>query len=341
MAVRVRPASLKADREQLIEAFALWLTPLSTGERFDWLYRRNPAGDALAWILCAEQGVVGACAAFPRRVFVKGAMARGYVLGDFCIKPAYRTLGPAIELQRACLAEMNAEGTVWFDFPSTSMLAVYARLGIRPDESVTRFAKLLRADRKIAELVRSAGVARGLSAVANPWLALRDRGRSEAKSYTVDFHRGACGEEFTALAEAASAGYGICSWRSADYLNWRYLAHALQHYEILTARRGGHLLAYAIFTSSNQDANLADWFGADDCALTALVVQLTAHLRTQGVATLSAALQPSHPRARLLRDLGFRPRETSTVVTSMPPALTGEAGAPGPGWFLSYGDRDS
>ena len=103
MAVRVRPAGLTADREQLIEAFALWLTPLSTGERFDWLYRKNPAGDARAWMLCSEPGVIGACAAFPRQLFVKGAITGGYVLGDFCIKPAHRALGPATRVT-ACLS---------------------------------------------------------------------------------------------------------------------------------------------------------------------------------------------------------------------------------------------
>ena len=124
-------------------------------------------------------------------------------------------------------------------------------------------------------------------------------------------------------------------------LNWRYVVHPLQRHTILAARHGGRLLAYAVFTSSNQDANLVDWFGADDSALTALVLELSAHLRGQRLATLSAALQPSHPQARLLRDLGFQPRETSPLVTKMPPALTKAADAPSSGWFLWYGDRDS
>jgi len=341
MAVRVRLANLTADRERLVEAFALWLTRDSTDDRFDWLYRRNPAGDALAWLLCSEQGVVGACAAFPRRLFAGGGIVRAYVLGDFCVKPAYRTLGPAIELQRACLAEMRAEGTAWFDFPSTPMLAVYARLGIRPAEPVTRFAKLLRAERKIIGIVKSANVAKSLSSVANPLLAFRDQRRNATKSCTIDFHRGACGEEFTSLAEAASMRYGICTWRSAEYLNWRYVAHPLQRHMILTARRGGRLLGYAVFTNRNQDATLVDWFGAEDSALTALLLELTAHLRRQGVATLSAVSQPSFPHAGLLRDLGFRPRETSPLVSWTPPVLPEAAQAAGQNWFLSYGDRDS
>lgn len=341
MAVRARLASLETDREHLIEFFARWLTPLSTRQRFDWLYRGNPEGDARAWVLCTDRGMIGACAAFPRRLLVGGETVRGYVLGDFCIQPEYRTLGPALELQRACLAGMTAECAPWFDFPSTSMVAVYARLGIGLGEPITRFAKLLRADRKITHFVKSPTVAKGLSAVTNPWLALRDWGRASNNGYAIDFHRRACGEEFTKLAETVSVRYGLCSWRSSDYLNWRYRAHPLQNHRILTARRDGRLSAYAVFTRSNQDANLVDWFGTEDLALSELVLSLADHLRDKGVATLSAALQPSHPRATLLRDLGFQPRETCPAVTVTPATLAGRASMQSSRWFLSYGDRDS
>jgi hypothetical protein len=80
--------------------------------------------------------------------------------GDFCIHEDYRILGPALQLQRACLADIDPETIAFsYDFPSARMLAVYKRLHIDPLGNICRFAKPRRIDRKIEELVKGSPLA--------------------------------------------------------------------------------------------------------------------------------------------------------------------------------------
>ncbi len=344
MRITVRPAVLEAERDLLIQALFRYLTPLSDARRFDWLYRNNPHGSAQAWIAteAGNSNVVGVAAAFPRRVVVGGEEKLGYVLGDFCINASYRSLGPALQLQRACLADLaSGHLAFWYDFPSESMMAVYGRLEIKPRGRMVRFAKPLRADRKIRELVKVQRVARALSKCANVALALRDGHAGDFSEWMLAMHEGACGEDFTALAERVGAGYGVCVQRSAEYLNWRFLAHPHRRHEILTARANGALLAYAIFTQDGEDATLVDLFGVEDPAmLTSLLVDVVAILRQRGVITLSAPLFASHPWVGLFQRLGFRPRESSPVVYTLVHPTAGHDSTCSK-WFFMAGDRDS
>src|SRR5258707_14285040 len=104
--ISIRPAALDADRKVLVETLARYLNPLSDERRFDWLYRENPHGQGRAWIACGPDNstIVGMAAAFPRRIWIGGAENVGWVLGDFCVSDQNRSLGPALQLQRACLA---------------------------------------------------------------------------------------------------------------------------------------------------------------------------------------------------------------------------------------------
>ncbi len=346
MGIVVRPANLDSDREVLIDTLGRYLTALSDGRRFDWLYRDNPHGPARVWIATDTEShaVVGLAAAFPRRLYVGEAVKLGCVLGDFCIHERYRSLGPALQLQRACLAEIDSGPfELCYDFPSKSMMAVYRRLGVEPRERLVRLAKPLRANREIPKRVKVQVVARGLSALTNLLLALRDFRFVDGRNWASSVHEGLCGEEFSALARQIGSRYGVCIQRSAEYLNWRYLAHPLRRHEMLTARVQGALVAYAVFTQTGEDAALVDLFGTNDLEiLKGLVADVVAILRKRGVVTVSAPLLASHPWVALLCRLGFRAREESPVVTYGParPSAT-QSMVESHKWFLMQGDRES
>ncbi len=346
MAIFVRPADLDSDRELLIDAFLRYLTPLSDDRRFNWLYRENPHGPARAWVATEgnNRAIVGAAAAFPRRMYIGGIPKQACVLGDFCVSPHYRSLGPALQLQRACLAGVDS-GTLAlvYDFPSTSMMAVYRRLGVEPCGQMVRLAKPLRAERKIGEKVKVRPVARGLAAVGDFVLELQDRRLHKTNDWTLAIHQGACGEEFSALARQVGGRYGVCVERSAEYLNWRYLAHPHRRHEVLTARRKGALSGYLIYTHAAEDARIVDLFGLEEKEMLAgLVAGLVAILRERGVITLSAPLVAWHPWVALLEDLSFRARESCPVVVYTAARSPAAHGAlEGQNCFLMDGDRDS
>jgi hypothetical protein len=346
MRVIIRRANLQEDRLRLIAFFHEFLTPNSDERRFDWLYQQCPHGVASAWMAINQEDsqLVGAAAAFPRRINSAGKEIQGYVLGDFCIHPRFRSLGPAVQLQRACLEEIAAKsGAICFDFPSDSMVAIYRRLGATPQERLLRLAKPLRANRVIASKIKSRRVAGGLATVANLALNSRDAFRGSNRAEQISRHEGPLGEEFSKLAEEACHEDEICVAQTAAYLNWRYRAHPFAKFEILTARRAGQLLGCLIYAKEGDDARIVGLLSASGSDLTRnLVLQCVKFLREQGVMTIHAAILASHSYVRLFRSLGFLSRESCPVVIY--PSSGGQSeGNNGKlrQWFLMDGDRDS
>lgn len=342
MAIAVRPADLNADRELIIGFLSNYLTPLSNAARFDWLYLRNPHGQARAWVaIDAVSGLaVGMAAAFPRRVRVDGTEKVVWILGDFCIHDQHRSLGPALLLQRACLAEVDAGGAEFcYDLPSASMMAVYRRMHISPITRMIRLARPLRIDRKIQAFVKVPKLAQSLSTLGNFIIGLRCR-NFKHPACRISLHAGRCGEEFSALPQQGGGQKGLCIERSSEYLNWRYLDNPLNHFELLTAHSADRLVGYAVFEGDRDDPTLVDLFGIDDDVVAWLVRATISIVWTRGAITLSAPMGEWHPSLPLMSRLGFQPRETSPVVVYGPEIMKEPIKRLRP-WLLMNGDRDS
>src|SRR5258706_11306454 len=119
MALAIAEIGLEENRQRILAALGSFLAAADE-KRFEWLYIENPHGPARTWVAIDESkdSVVGIASAFPRRLLVKGQAVAGHVLGDFGVDPQYRTLGPAVQLQKACLAAF--QGGPAYDFPSRS-----------------------------------------------------------------------------------------------------------------------------------------------------------------------------------------------------------------------------
>src|SRR3954462_3033757 len=131
MPIAVREADLSREHDVLVRFCHDNLPIRPDARRFDWLYSANPFGPARTLIAVDDTSreLIGIGSAFPRQLWVEGRQQRAWILGDFCIAERFRTLGPAVTLQRACMAGMPA-GELWYDFPSQHMLAVYKRLRV-------------------------------------------------------------------------------------------------------------------------------------------------------------------------------------------------------------------
>jgi GNAT superfamily N-acetyltransferase len=341
---RIRTADPVSDRALLTDLLSHNLGPDAGGRRFGWLYLENPHGPARAWVATEEGNGrgLGAAAAFPRRLLVRESVRLGYVLGDFCIDQHHRSLGLALQLQRACLEQIGSTSLLLaYDFPSERMMSIYRRMQVSPAGQLVRWAKPLRTHRKIGNLVRSPVLTGLLAAPFNELLKWKDSAFFPSSGWKIVHHEGICKEEFTHLAHAVGTRYGSCVERSAEYLNWRYLRHPIVHYEILSARHDRELRGYVVFSHTNEDAKIVDLFGFSDTAMwTALVARVVALLRDRGVVTLSIpALAPS-PWTGLLKGWGFHPREVAPIVIYAPGRVAASA-EDGTGWFLMDGDRES
>jgi hypothetical protein len=343
MSVRIRVAALALDRANLIDLFRRHLTPQSDEDRFDALYLRCPHGPASAWVAhdSSTGALIGAAAAFPRKLYFDGMERMGFVLGDFCLEEKYRSLGPALMLQRACVEAVTPPYEFFYDFPSQNMMAIYKRLGIAQTGSLVRWAKPLRMDKKLEPFVRLKTVARELGAIGNVFLAHRGQ-KIRALDCEAELHQGLCEEEFTALDRKLQSKTGIRTARSEEYLNWRYLSQSPQIYELLTARRHGKLVGYAVVTRDIQDARIVDLSYVEEHAVVPqLLTEAVERLRLRGAATVSLNAGQDHPWNGLFKRAGFRRRESSPLVAYIRPGSELPSDIFQRDWYVMQGERDS
>ena len=345
MAIAITQAHLDRERDLLIDTLRRLLTPLSNGARFNWLYNNSPHGAARGWLVIdrGRDAIVGMAAAFPRRFYVGGSEVFTWALGDFCLEPQYRSLGPALQLQRACLRVVEQDPSAFcYDFPGGSMVAVYKRLGFSVIGKLLRVAKPLRVDRKVKEMIKNPTAQRVVSFAGNAFLKIGLPKGTADGTLEMTIQDGPCGEEFTALMHEQRGKFEICLQRSAEYLNWRYVNNPLAQYEIVTARRNGRLVGYAVWTQTNEDASIADLFGEQDSAMVrGLVAAITALAEKRGLMTLSISVNESHPWRSLFSKMGFRLRESIPVVIIPSKTFAGKINPQLTGWYLMQGDRDS
>jgi hypothetical protein len=317
MKTSVRPVLYDRDEQELTGVLQMNLPYRQHADYFRWLYRENPAGEALAWIAtdAATDRIVGAAAAFPRMVLCGGTEARCYVLGDFCIQPQYRSLGLAIVLQKTCLDGLYARNAEFaLDFPSHSMLAIYDRLHIPVNETLVRHVRPLRADRQIERIMPVPVIARGFAAAVNACLRFRDEAVSHSDDWSIATEEGPWGGDFTAAAVKWSRAGAITVTRTADYLNWRYCKHPEHTYRMVSARQGRCLGGYVVFHRNGDVCVIDDLVAEDRLAYRGLLLKTAAITRGEGIQTLSTPWPSRDPQAQLLRTFGFRPRETSPAV---------------------------
>lgn len=336
--MRVRPAAIDADEPLFVDMVRQHLNPGVDSARYQWLYRACPLGQPRAWVAEDAKGTpAGIAAAFPRRVYLRGELKPAWVLGDFCVTVAHRSLGPAVRLQRACLDAVSEAGCVIYDFPGLAMLPVYRRLRLRPSWSLRRFVKPLSLHGRLHRSIPRP-IARCLARVAELVLA-RLEAHGAPADLDVHVQTQPCGPEFSRLAAAVGTAHGFCVDRSADYLTWRYL-QAPHHFQMLAARRGRDLLGYAVVRHRGQLLELVDIFGFPDAPVpSALLRAVLGVARCLGVSAVCATVAEFHPWVPHLRRWGFWPRERHPLIL----LVAGRTIAPESGttWFLSEGDRDS
>src|SRR5262245_51216017 len=152
------------------------LIDLDHRRRFAWLYTQNPAGPARTWLV-RERGSetpVGMASLFPRWVRLNGQTCLSGQVGDFAVDAGYRSLGPAVMLQRATFSAVDAgELTFCYDCPPHDKgMATFRRLGLGVSCRMFRYARLVKVDRIVRRSVRLGAAAASLSWLGNRMLRL-------------------------------------------------------------------------------------------------------------------------------------------------------------------------
>ncbi len=323
-------ADLTTDRVAIQGLLRQEFGPDMDDRRYDWLYATGPAGPAKVWKYVSPGGeLIGLAGAFPRILQRQTDKASGFVLGDFCIRSDKRTLGPALKLQKACMA--GVAGTPSYDLPSDSMYAVYQRIGNVQATQTVRWARPLRSGNQVRSRIPVPLVADAASAVVD--FGLRLSLPKPPAGVDVGTHQADFGPEFTELADRTGTKWGSCGYRSGEYLNWRYKQHPHLQFDVQAAQRNGTLVAYSVTIREEQNTRIVDLFGSDELGLRAAVTKVISDALHTGQATVSFSIPESHGWSGLLRDLGFHPRESRPLVLMGTDA--------GESWLITDGDRES
>jgi hypothetical protein len=334
----VREAKPFTEGERLLALLNRQFDTWGDGTQFEWLYQRNPLGPSRCWTLETEaDSIAGFSAAFPRKLRFGYGTLDAWVLGDFWIAKEQRSLGPAIALQRAaCEGVDRREVDLWYDFPSTSMLAVYRRMGLRVAGEMGRWVLPLRADHLVAERIGRHPLGRGISAVGNAMLRWRDALRRRDPSLEVGVFEGP-------LPACTDAGIerdpvpGVTLERTADYLRWRYREDPRGGITILGARRNGAVCGFLALKTGDTKHTIVDAFGIrGPGVLRELVLYAIEMARERSASALTVGLSNRHPFEETFQGLGFRRRDGAPFVCYARAGLFDEHTR----WFLMNGDRD-
>lgn len=330
MSLRIRTVSMSHDRAEMIAILNRNFGP-SQEARFDWRHMKNPAGESWSWFLYDERNLraVAVATVFPRMMRVDGKIVRGGQVGEFAVDAKYRSLGPAVKLQRITFEPVD-RGEIAFCYdcpPNDDGMSTFVRLGMPANCEVYRYAIRFQSDEYFAKRLGKGTWTKPIVAGANLLLRARTRKRS-ARNIEVQKHAGRFGDEFSHLDEIACAPASIRSSRTAEMLNWRYVDDPIAgigppnyiggEYQILVARRDGELLGFtAFFIQPNGAASLVDLFGVDSEEVkTELLDAALDSCRSAGASSLFALCSEQSELKPIVEALGFSKRERNARIVA-------------------------
>jgi len=327
MNLGIRPVSLIHDRAEMIDILNRSFGA-SQELLFDWRHLENPAGESWSWFLYdkANLAMVGMATVFPRIMRVGGKTLRGGQVGEFIVDVNYRSLGPAVKLQRTTFEPVD-RGNIAFCYdcpPHDQGMSTFVRLGIRPSCNVYRYAIPFRSDEYFAKRIDQGFWTKAVVAAAN-MLLRASATKGAARNIEIQRHAGRFSDEFSDLDDAEHVPGTVRSSRNADVLNWRYVedpvvsvnlpGRAAGTYQILVARRRGELAAFVAFLIQPEGAAmLVDLFGVDSEVKLGLLEAALDASRTEGASSFFGICSEESELKPIFKALGFRRRERSAQV---------------------------
>jgi len=345
MTVLVRSVNLNTERDKLVGILERNLTDLAQSVRFSWLYQNNPVGTAWSWFAVERETrkMVGIASVFPRAMWVGGEVKLCGQVGDFAIDGGYRSLGPALMLQRATFEPVD-QGVLAFCYdcpPHDQGMSTFRRLGIGSISQMQRYTRPLRVNRQIIKRIGQGRLSASLGRLGNILLDLWTYRRYRVRNLELSPYAGGFGEEFSALDQSVGGTEGVPSRRKAEELNWRYRQDPLRQYRVQTARRNGELLAFAIYSISGQDAYLIDLFGKISVEVgLELLAAVVDDLKKGPVQSLHWLINTGNCLSDLVRKTHFSYRSLAAriVAYSRPGSLTRTLFDRDPKWFFNHAD---
>lgn len=322
MRLEVRSASAVNDQQEMLELQDRNL-PYLLRDRFEWRHFANPAGPAWSWFLHEEgsSSAVAMASVFPSCMFIDGKKVVCGQVGEFVVDAKYRSLGPALKLQRATFGPVDSGAiAVCYDTPPDDHgMSTFKRLGMQANTEVFRYALPLRSDEFLKKRLGDGTLAKPAVAAANLLLNLKfsTRRKEALKGLEISIFDGMFDDEFTHLDQSVSSSGMIRACRSAELLNWRYKKMPHCTYMTLVARRSGELVGFLTAINNAGRVGVGEVFGHHiDEVGAALLDALLSLSRKERAHLLEGYSSEDGPAKAAFLKLGFTRRERVARIVS-------------------------
>jgi GNAT superfamily N-acetyltransferase len=322
MSLALRPASAATDRQEMLELQDTNLLDRPEG-RFEWRHFANPAGPAWSWFLYEEVkgSAVGMASVFPTCMFIDGKKVVCGQVGEFVVDAKYRSLGPALMLQRATFGPVDSGAiAVCYDTPPDDHgMSTFKRLGMQASTEVFRYALPLRSDEFLQKKLGDGSPAKIVTSAANLLLDVKfaSRRKRTIEGLEISVFEGLFDDEFTQLDQSVSSSGMIRACRSADLLNWRYRKMPRRRYMTLAARRAGELVGFLTAINNAGRVGVGEMFGHQiDEIGAALLDALVSLCRKERARLLEGYSSEDCPARAAFLNVGFTRRERVARIVS-------------------------
>lgn len=347
MAYLVREADIHQEKETLLRLLTAnrERSSFPYDKRYDWLYRGNPFGEAIAWIIYNEKTnlPVGFTAVYPRKMLVRGKETEAWNCGDFSIDRKYRTLGIALKLRKAAKQWVD-EGKIPFLYahPNDRMVHIHLKAGHHEIAKMKRFALLIDVSKILGGNPLQETAARVLNPILKGVLKFKHRKAGEyefrsAREMEFD-HR------YREICEEVNRERAVIGLRDDTYLHWKFSAHPVYHYQIFNYFQNNRLKGYIIFTIEDATGYLTEIVCEKDVQSPMISTFINAMIdHFPQAQSLSTIQQEFNPIISTLADVGFRYRDdaTSSVIAYTADSGLAKVVLDGRNWFMNVGDRDA
>ena len=348
----VKKANVLKDREIMVEILKKNRSRenYSYEDRYDWIYLRNPDGNAIPWIIWnQEKGIpVGFTAVFPRRVLVDGKEQLCWNCGDFSIETRYRSLGVAIQLRtEAKRGVENGKVDFLYAHPNDRMAIVHLKAGHVRLGYMQRYALPLRIDNYFNTRFKNETLSKIMALPANLLLNMNLLFRKQRYGLNYMLHSIPKFEsKHTDIFYEFAKKFRIIGIRDRIYLKWKYLDNPNYQYSLIDFYHRDKFVGYVLFSNKNSVISIVEFIVyPEEFVYDALVLFIKLVRKTfPGVSSISTVTFENNYIIPFLKKLNFQYRNdaTSSVITyANPDSHLEDLIYNKDSWFMSIGDRDA
>jgi hypothetical protein len=336
-------ADIARDRSAILNLWAqgfAYLQSAAAVRKLETQYLQNPAGTAMCFALLPEstQNFAGIQGLVPRRYANGEANLRAGLMADYVVDTAHRSLGPALELMRACINGGITNFDFLYGFPNRKAEAIFKRAGLLPLGQMAQYVKLVQSRDFLQKKIHKSCLTLVTAIVdfalrAFDWIRYslhRDSYQwRELTRFDAPFDR---------FWKELQPQHKMIAERSHTMLSWRYPMPS-EGYRIFAAfeHNSDNLAGYIVWSQRNHEIYVRD-FLAKPTALGPLLQCFCWQMRQRSASRITLEFFGASQIAKALTKSGFRPRGNAPIF------IFGQnefATVNGEHWYMTHFDRDT